>query len=181
MRSSRLFAFAFAAVAFSSSRAALFNTIQLEPDGSKLLVLRTDGNVLSAPKFDNQDGFEKPAVSADQRHVGWLAMYPDQGATYSQPVELIVLGPSNKTRRFAGHFGMVYQWCFSQSDRAVVYRYQFPHGATPVGFEMRRLSNGQLMRRVKLLAAPPEVDQTSHIRNRAPTWTRCAQEGRNPQ
>ncbi|WP_263515878.1 hypothetical protein [Paucibacter sp. DJ2R-2] len=165
------------ALASLSVQAAGFSAIQLESDGSKLKVLRTDGRALSAPKFDNQDGFEKPAISADWRHVGWLALYPDQGASYSQPIELVVLGASNKIRRFAGHFGMVYQWCFSPRSDAVVYRYQFPHGSTPIGFEMRRLSDGKLIQRVKLEPVPPDDDEAAVIHAKAPAWTRCAQRG----
>ena len=156
-------------------QAARFSGVELESNGSKLLVLRTDGSAVAAPKIKDQDEFQKPAVSASGRYVGWLALYPNQGASYSQPLHVAVLGPSGEVRRFSGSFGMVYGWCFTPHSDAVVYQYQFPHGATPIGFEMRRLKDGKLIRRAKLEPIGPDEDEAQAIRARAPAWTECAQ------
>jgi hypothetical protein len=176
MKTHQLIILASATVASLSAQAARFSAVKLESDGSKLQVRRTDDSMFAAPKFDSQDGFQKPAVSGNGRHVGWLALYPDQGASYSQPLHLAVLGPSGKVRRFEGDFGMVYGWCFTPKSDAVVYQYQFPHGATPIGFEIRRLSDGKLVHRVKLEPVPPDGDEAKVIRAKAPAWTKCAQE-----
>jgi len=171
----RLAALVSVALATLPVHAARFSSVKLESDGSQLLLLRTDGSTLAAPKIKDQDEFQKPAVSASGRHVGWLALYPNQGASYSQPLHVAVLGPSGKVRRFSGDFGMVYGWCFTPRGDAVVYQYQFPHGATPIGFEMRRLKDGKLIHRVRLEPVGPDDDEAQAIRANAPAWTECAQ------
>ena len=176
MKTRQFIIFACAAVAALSVQAARFSAVKLELGGSTLQLLRTDGSAMPALKIDNQDGFQKPAVSANGRYVGWLALYPDQGASYSLPLYLVVSEVSGKVHHFAGDFGMVDGWCFTPRGDAVVYQYKFPHGATLIGFELRRLSDGKLVHRVKLGPITPERDEGKDIRAKAPAWTKCAQD-----
>ena len=159
-----------------SARAAEFLEARIDDSGSRLTVVRSDGPTFSAPKFEDQDGIDKPAVSSNHRYAGWLALFPNQGASYSQPLYLVVLDSSKRTRRFTGDFGMMFGWCFVRGSDAVVYRYQFPHGMTPIGFDMRRLKDGKLLRRVLVEPIKPEEDESQVIRAKAPAWTRCAQD-----
>jgi len=167
---------AVACLAASAAGATEFRVTQLDNGGSKLTITQSDGKAFSAPKIDDQDRFEKPAVSMDHRYAGWLALFPNEGASYSEPLYLVVLDAAKQARHFAGDFGMVYGWCFTKDSNAVVYKYQFPHGMTPIGFEMRRLKDGGLLHRFRLEPIKPDEDEAQVIRARAPAWTRCAQE-----
>jgi hypothetical protein len=88
----------------------------------------------------------------------------------------VVLDASKQTKRFKGDFGMVYGWCFTKDSAAVVYKYQFSHGISPIGFEMRRLRDGKILRRFRLEPMKPDDYEDQVIRARAPAWTKCAQQ-----
>lgn len=161
-------------VAFSGE-AAEFRETRLENDGTQLTIVKSDGIVFPAPKIKDQDGFKEPAISNNHRFAGWLALFPNQGASYSQPLYLVVLDASMRTHRYSGNFGMVFGWCFAKDSDAVVYRYSFPHGITPIGFEMRRIGDGELLHRYRLEPIKPDEDESQVVRAQAPPWTRCAQ------
>ena len=72
-------------------------------------------------------------------------MFPDRGASYSQPIYLVVTDTHNRLKRFSGNFRTAFAWCFAGEGRAVVYKYMFPHGITSVGFEMRRIFDGHYL------------------------------------
>ncbi|NMG30068.1 hypothetical protein [Aromatoleum evansii] len=159
-----------------SARAAEFIGVRIDEEGGKLTLIERGGSTLLAPRFGDQDGFDKPGISENHRYAGWLALFPNRGASYSQPIELVVMDTSKHTRRFSGNFGMVFGWCFAENSDAVIYRYQFPHGATPIGFDMRRLKDGKLLRRALVEPVNSDEDESEVIRTKAPVWTRCAQE-----
>ena len=166
---------AFIALPHAATASGFLNT-RIESDGQKLVLIPTEGLPFPAPMLDGQDSFDHPAVSPNRQYAGWLALFPDRGASYSQPLYLVVLSTERKRRDFKPPFGMVFGWCFSKDSTAVVYRHEFPHGITPIGFEMRRLKDGRLLRRVELPPAGPDADPAAAVRAAAPAWTRCAQE-----
>ena len=174
MKLTSLLVFAVVAVALSAE-AAEFRQAQLAEGGAKLTITQSDGSSFDAPKLDDQDSFANPDVSANYRYAGWLALYPNRGASYSQPIHLAVVDTSKHIHRFSGNFGMVFGWCFAEKNDTVVYRFGFPHGITPIGFEMRRIKDGKLLRHFRLEPIGPEEDEYQIIRAKAPVWTRCAQ------
>jgi hypothetical protein len=159
-----------------SVEAAEFREVRLEEDGNRLTIVQSDGATFAAPKFEDQDSFEKPGISSSRRYAGWLALFPNQGASYSQPLYLVVLDAAKRMHRFSGDFGMVFGWCFAKETDAVIYRFQFPHGMTPIGFEMRRAKDGKLLHRFRLEPIKRDGDESRVIRTKAPEWTRCAQQ-----
>jgi hypothetical protein len=163
------------------TRATEFTGIRLGEHGGKLTIIERGGAALLAPKIDDQDGFAKPDVSDNHRYAGWLELFPNRGASYSQPIGLAVMDTSKRIRRFSGDFGMVFGWCFTKDSNAVIYRYQFPHGQTPTGFDMRRLKDGKLLRRFLLEPIKSDEDESQLIRAKAPAWTRCAHESATSQ
>lgn len=165
----------YAVITATAVEAAEFVEARLEENGARLILSRSDRSRFSAPSIEDQDGFSKPAVSANKRYAGWLAMYPNQSASYSQPILLVVLGPANRLRRFKGDFGMVYGWCFTGDSRSVVYQYEFPHGVSPIGFEMRRLADGKLQRKFQIAPIAPDANEGEVIGASARAWTKCAQ------
>ncbi len=162
-------------VAAPACHAAEFKGVRLSDDGATLEVLPANGQSFDAPKLGTQDSFEQPRMSTDQRHVGWLALYPDKGASYSQPIELVIMGRGQRLHRFSGDLGMVFGWCFTPDSQAVVFRYSFSHGKTPVGFEMRRIGDGRLLRHFRLEPVGNDEDEDEVVFAKAPRWTRCAQ------
>ena len=102
-------------------------------------------------------------------------MFPDRGASYSQPIYLVVTDTRNRLKRFSGDFGMVFAWCFAGEGQAVVYKSMFPHGITSIGFEMRRISDGRLLRRILLEPTRVGMDEDEILGKRVPSWARCAQ------
>ncbi|OHX34552.1 hypothetical protein BJL95_18620 [Methylomonas sp. LWB] len=165
----------FTVITATSAEGAEFLETHLEENGARLTLTRSDGSNFPAPRIEDQDGFSKPAVSANKRYAGWLAMYRNQGTSYPQPILLAVLGPESRLRRFTGDFGMIYGWCFTGDSRSVVYKYQFPHGVSPIGFEMRRLADGKLQRKIQITPIAPDANEDEVIGGSAPAWTQCAQ------
>lgn len=176
MKIAPLFLLTGLAVALSAA-ATEFRSAELVNNGAGLTIFQPDGSSFLAPMLKNQDSFAAPAVSSNHRYAGWLALYPDLGASYSQPLHVVVFDASKRIYRFSGDFGMVFGWCFTKDSDAVVYRFTFPHGATSVGFEMRRIKDGKLLRRFLLDPTSPNEDEQGVIRAKAPLWTRCAQDG----
>lgn len=171
------YAFVMLAISAVGCYASGFAEALLEDEGHTLILVRADGVRSSAPKLEDQDSFAAPAVASNHEYAGWLAMFPNRGASYSQPIYLVVSDSRNRLNRFSGKWGMVFGWCFA-TQGAVVYKYEFPHGITSVAFDMRRISDGRLLRRVVLDPPRLGMDEGEMLRGRAPSWTRCAQHTR---
>jgi hypothetical protein len=164
-------------IAMSNSAAAAspsFARAELLGEGTLLRLYRSDGTTASAPKLEDQRSFEKPSVARNSNYAGWLALYPDRGASYAQPLHLVVVDRSNRIHRFSGAFGMVFGWCFTPEGRAVVFKYAFPHGITPVAFDMRRIEDGKLLRHFALDPIAADADEDQVLKMKAPQWALCA-------
>lgn len=161
--------------------ASPFVRAELLSNGATLSLQRHDGSKFVAPKFDDQDFFDKPAIASNFSYVGWLALFPDRGASYSQPLYLVILDWSNRVHRFQGKYGMVFGWCFTEDGRSVVYEYSFPHGTTPIGFDMRRIEDGKLLRRFELAPIAPKDDEDAVLQAKTPRWARCAEKNARGQ
>jgi len=156
----------------ASAQVSGFTQAVLDRDGEVLWLRRADGSQTAAPTLEDQDSFEAPAVASDRRHAGWLALFPNQGASYSQPLYLVVMDTSNHLQRFRSDFGMVFKWCFTPRGKEVVFQSAFPHGPTPAEFEMRRISDGRLLRRFTLPENTLRGDgDTPH--EPVPSWANC--------
>jgi hypothetical protein len=80
----------------SCTEAATFDSVTSSDDGSVLTVRMTDGTVVTpqfeAARFDKaQSQFVSPKISEDGKYVGWLAAYPELGASYAMTAELAVM------------------------------------------------------------------------------------------
>jgi hypothetical protein len=150
-----------------------FVQASLDQDGRLLWLQRADGSQSAAPKLEGQDSFENPTIASNRRYVGWLALFPNQGASYSQPLYLVVMDGANRLQRFRSDFGMVFDWCFSPRGTEVVFQSAFPHGATPVEFEMRRISDGKLLRQFKVPESATLHDEESTRHQLRPSWAKC--------
>jgi hypothetical protein len=146
----------------------------LERNGGRLLLQRADGSQSAAPKLEGQDSFGEPAIASNRRYAGWLAIDSNHGASSSQPLYLVVMDGSNRLHRFRSDFGMVFGWCFSRRGTEVVFRSEFPHGPSPVEYQMRRISDGKLLRRFKVgESSMPDGEEATRPQPR-PSWAKCA-------
>ena len=173
---------AFLAVLFLATNcyAQTFSSASLVKGGTELVLKRVDGKVSVAPRFEEQDKFSQPRIAPDGRTAGWLALYPDLGASYSQPLALVLLDQTNRVQRFRGEFGMVHGWCFVDAGTAVVLMYSFPHGITPIGYDKRRIRDGRLLARRQLEPIPAEDDEAAVLSGRTPAWAKCALSAASP-
>lgn len=151
-----------------------------DQDGGALRLYRADGSQSAAPKLEEQDAFGKPAVASNGRYAGWLALFPNQGASYSQPLYLVVMDTSNHLQAFRSDFGMVFSWCFSPRGTEVIFQSSFPHGPTPVEFQMRRISDGRLLRRFTLPENESLQNEEAASHQQLPSWTRCTAHNHGP-
>lgn len=152
----------------------VYSQATVSADGTQLVVTRSNGTRLPVPRSEGQQGFAKARISSDRRYAGWLEMHSNVGASYPQPIGLTVLDPSNHSHQFGGDFGMVSGWCFGPQRNTLVYACSFPHGATAVGFDMRRVGDGKLLRRFRLDPPQPDENQDELVQKATPSWMRCA-------
>jgi hypothetical protein len=82
----------------------------------------------------SQVGFQDAAVSDDGTLVGWLALFPNNATSYPIPLRLVVLG-HGRTREFTGSGLPIWQWCFADRDRQVVFEQETTHGGIGRHFE----------------------------------------------
>jgi hypothetical protein len=168
-------------IRYANARQLKYSTAEVQGFDLRVRVSRADGSAFDAPMLDGQDMSGKPAVSNDTRYVGWLALYPGQGASYSQPLSLEILDDGNHLHHFAGEFGMVSGWCYGENAGTVVYMYSFPHGATPIGFDMRQIGDGRLLQRFKLTPQETGGEEDQAVRLKLPQWARCAWDSAHTQ
>ena len=65
--------------------------------------------------------FVAPNISGDGKYVGWLAAYPELGASYAMTAELAVLDLSQRLHYFHGDWGLVSEWCAPNRPGEVVF------------------------------------------------------------
>ena len=165
-----LLAMAMALAATFSANAVEYKDVSLSGDGSELIIATADGSTFKAPRFEDQDTFDAPNVSPGGRYVGWLAQYPDRGATYSQPLYLMVMDRNRRVHRFFGGLGFVHRWCFWPRRNAVVYAYGFSHGQRSTWYELRRIDDERVLGRHEI---PDESLGNTKALRTAPVWVRC--------
>jgi hypothetical protein len=157
------------------ARSIGFTRAALLHHGDALMLYGGDGHSFPAAKFPEQSGYAKPAVSPDGRHAGWLELQSDlSDASYAEPTVLVVEDVHHRTREFSGSFGMVFGWCFTTRPDAVTFAYSYPHGITPMDFDMRRIRDGKLLRHFEL--SPAQMDNVvgDAAPSNLPPWARCA-------
>jgi hypothetical protein len=151
-----------------------FSHVTLLRDGNDLMVYRSNGHHSLARKLRDQSKFAKAAISPNKHYVGWLSLHSGLGASYPQPLELVLEDGRNHIHQFAGGFGMVFGWCFATEPHSVTFTYSFPHGRTPVAFETRRIRDKMVLRHFEL--APSQMDKVvgDVAPPGLPQWARCA-------
>ena|SRR5690348_16906367 len=170
-----LLALVFLSLISCCTEAATFETVTLSGDGRVLTVRMTDGTVvtprLEMGRFDTeQSQFIAPKISPDGKYVGWLAAYPDLGASYATAAELAIMGLSQRLHYFHGNWGVVMDWCFPTTSGEVVFAVSFPHGLSEHDVELRRIGDEILLASYLI---PSDGEERAQALGKAPDWFAC--------
>jgi hypothetical protein len=148
------------------------NTLLGSAEIGNLVLQRADGSQLLAPKLDDQDSFSEAVVAKNGKYAGWLATYPNNGASFSMHQNLVVMDTNNRIRTFEGGYGIVSAWCFADGDTVLIYRLSDPDNRQPIGFQMRRIADGELLQNFTHYSGDT-VDKDTNVETSTPTWARC--------
>lgn len=126
-----------------------------------------------APTLPQQTEFDSPRVSANRRHVGWLALYENCCSSYDVPLALVVMDQQQRIRTFTGIGLPIFRWCFLPDSQSVAYMQTTLHGTNFEHYERRSLTDGRLLAEYEF---PHEEVENAQARRRAPAWVRCVPE-----
>lgn len=149
--------------AHASTAQTSFRHAGLDSTGQLRVVLST-GQVLHPRKDSAQVAFEQVALSADQRVVGWLALYPNCCTSYPIPLKLVLLRVDGG-RTIISNALPIWQWAFADNARNVVIRQTPVHGPAPMSYELRAVRDGRVL-------ATAQTDSAGH--GALPAWARAA-------
>ena len=109
-----------------------------------LRITTTTGRTIIPARDTAQVGFAAPAISANHRRIGWLALYPNCCTSYPIPLRLVVR--TDETERVFDGSGLpVWRWAFVDDGRRVAFRQTPVHGDAPAHYELRDIDTGKLV------------------------------------
>lgn len=147
--------------------------VALSDNNTRLTLTRTGGVRVTAPVFAEQVGFSDVKVSADGKHVGWLAMFPNCCTSYPIALKLVVLDDAGRLHTFDGEKLALFDWCFVPGRRSVAFRQGVLHGSDAQHFELRRIEDDH---RIAQYDYPHDELRNARARSKAPRWVRCVPE-----
>ncbi|NRF72122.1 hypothetical protein HLB44_34575 [Aquincola sp. S2] len=147
--------------------------VTLSDNNTRLTLTKTGGVNVLAPAFAEQVGFSEVKLSADGKHVGWLALFPNCCTSYPIALKLVVLDDAGRLHTFDGEKLAIFDWCFVPTRRAVAFRQGVLHGTDAQHFELRRIEDDHRMAQYDY---PHDEQRQAHARSRAPRWLRCVPE-----
>ena len=128
----------------------------------RLRIVTSTGRVIVPVARRDQVGFDKPAISADRRAVGWLALFPNCCTSY--PIALSVGAyASGRQRAFTGNDLAVARWSFAVDGKQLAFRQETVHGGSGVHYELRDVSTGR-----RLATYDPDPERPAN----PPAWVR---------
>jgi hypothetical protein len=113
-------------------------------DGQTLMITTIDHRRFSAPTIAGQLSFDEPAIAADGRVVGWLALFDNPTTSYPIPLTL-VLYSDGRSWSISGEGLAVWKWSFSANGRQVVLRVGPVHGDAGARYELRDTFTARLL------------------------------------
>lgn len=154
-----------------TSPAAGFAGAELAPGDGALTLVATDGARTSAPRLDEQVGFQDVRLAPGGERAGWIALYANCCTSYPIGGEVLVVDATQHLRRIRGTGLAIFAWCFHAGGREVVFREGMLHGSDYMHFERHRLSDGA---RLASYDYPHDPEENLAARRRAPPWVGCA-------
>jgi hypothetical protein len=110
----------------------------------QLHIVTSQGREIVPDKEEDQVGFDKAAISADRRAVGWLALFPNCCTSYPIPLKLVI-HVNGRQQTFSGIGLPVWRWAFSEDGNQVAFQQETVHGGLGVHYELRDISTGHLV------------------------------------
>ena len=139
-------------------------------DGARDLVIRkASGETISAPKLTEQVGFEAVKISPDGRHIGWLTLMPNAGASYPILLKLVVFR-DDKIELVVSEGTCLGGWTFLDKGAEVAYLVETCHFSTGKGAELRDTRYGGVLSKYGLERVDGDIPRESL--RRAPAWVR---------
>ena len=149
---------------------AQFATVSLAKDARTLEYQVANGRTSQAPMVKGQVEFASPKIGPAGAAIGWLAEFPGSNTSYPIPLQLVVMDQNNRIHTFSGPQA-IFSWCFSEGSSAVTFRQAALHGPTAQVFEMRRITDGKLLKRFALPWQGPDAEPSDA---KVLKWARCA-------
>jgi hypothetical protein len=131
------------AAPLAGQAADAYDTVTVDVKG-RLHILTRDGRRIVPVMDSDQVGVDKPAISADRRSVGWLALFPNCCTSYPIPLKLVVY-VSGTVHSFVGTGLPIWRWCFDSSGTHVAFYQETVHGGIGGHYELRDLSTARLI------------------------------------
>jgi hypothetical protein len=149
-------------IAVTGCAPATYRRAAVDSSG-QLRITMSNGREIAPRKDSAQVGFDKVAISADGRIVGWLALYPNCCTTYPVPLKLVLLAGGTE-RAISGNDLPLWQWSFTPDGQRVALRQAPVHGTAGTHFELRDIRTGGLV---------SSFDADSSTAAGAPGWVRA--------
>jgi hypothetical protein len=125
-------------------------------DSGRLHIQTSDGRSIVLRKERDQEGFDRIAISADGRAVGWLNLYPNCCTSYPIPLKLAMY-VNGELRIFTGSDLPIWRWHFTADGDNVAFEQETVHGNLGVHYELRDIVSGRLVSEYN-----PPIDQEGH-------------------
>ena len=133
---------------------------------AQLQIVTSDGRAIVLSKEPEQVGFDRIAIAADGRSVGWVALYPNCCTSYPIPLKLFVYS-SGRLHTFTGSGLPIWQWQFAAGGRQIAFGQETVHGGLGVHYELREVRSGRLIAEY----TPPVTPDNRPVPNqKVPTW-----------
>ena len=123
---------------------------------------------------DEQGGFASPAISADKRTVGWLALFPGCCGFGGNPLYLVLYFNGNFLR-LQGRALPLYRWCFVAEGKQVAFGQEDSQDAGSVHYELRDARTGEPLAQYNPLVG--EDGQVVNEKSR-PDWVKAVDAAR---
>jgi hypothetical protein len=130
----------------AASASAQLSDVVLSPDRTEL-TFSVNGRATKAPlTHDRQEGFMGPAVSADGRTIGWLALTTNCCTSYPLPTALVFYR-DGKAWAALTEATPIWRWELDRDGKTVIYAVHPPHGGYVVQYFKRHVPSGKLLER----------------------------------
>jgi hypothetical protein len=137
-------------------------------DGAQELVIRkTNGESVLAPKLPEQVGFGDVKISADGRRIGWQVLMPN--VSYPIPLRLAIF-EGDKIELVVDEDICVMAWTFLRGGAQVAYFVETLHFSTGKDAELRDVRSGKLLATYGLKRIEGDIPQDAL--RKAPRWVR---------
>jgi hypothetical protein len=122
--------------------AETYTSATINADSTTLTIQSRHGAIKAPYSLPDQQGFRDATISSDGQMVGWLAETANCCTSYPLPTALVIYRNGMIIRTFEDT-PPIFDWTFVPAQRAVAYRQQWAHGASPGLYSLHRIADGK--------------------------------------